>query len=79
MIVKPKDDGKSKTYLFDTGEEVTLWPYLEVWEYYHEKDNEYCNGIYVLNDNTVEDFDGVFWLPSAVIEAFKAYGYKVDL
>ena len=55
-----------------------------LWEYYwpdpHDDDEDiYLTGGYVLDGNTVVDYDGCFDLPDEVKKCLKHLGYELDL
>lgn len=48
-----------------------------VWEYDDEED--YMSGNFIVEDNTVIDYDGCFELPQEVVDEMIRLGYKIDL
>lgn len=47
------------------------------WEYDDEED--YMSGNFIVEDNTVIDYDGCFELPKEVVDEMIRLGYKIDL
>lgn len=71
-------------FKFKNGVQVQITPMGCLWEYYcpdpyDDDDDVYLSGGYVVDDNTVVDYDGCFDLPVEVQKCLKHLGYKLDL
>ena len=77
-VVEEKETVCNVSY-FSNGVEVSINKSLQVWEYQIGDDSDsYLSGIYVLDDDTVIDYDGCFELPKEVMIALGKL-YKLDL
>lgn len=64
---------------FNNGVSVRIFDIDEVWEYQEGDDSDsYLSGIYILDGDTVIDYDGCFDLPDEVKIALGRL-YKLDL
>ena len=79
--VETQSGEKVHNFYFDeNGTWVGITPSQETWEVQDGDDEEtYMSGGYVVDGNTVIDYDGCFELPKQVILALSEYGYNIDL
>lgn len=71
-------------FKFANGVEVEIAPKECLWEYYlpdpyDDDDDVYLSGSFVVDGNTVVDYDGCFSLPAEVGKCLKHLGYLLDL
>ena len=72
---------KVHNFYFDENDTwVGISPSSGSWEIQDGEDDEtYMSGGYVVDGNTVIDYDGCYELPAAVILALSEFGYDIDL
>ncbi len=72
---------KVHNFYFDENDTwVGITPSSGSWEIQDGEDDEtYMSGGYVVDGNTVIDYDGCYELPAAVILALSEFGYDIDL
>lgn len=63
---------------FDDDSWVGITPSTQSWEYLDGYD-DYMSGGYLVDGNTVYEYDGCYELPTQVILALSAKGYDIDL
>lgn len=71
-------------FKFANGVQVGITRNECLWEYYRpdpydDDDDVYLCGSYVLDGNTVVDYDGCFSLPGEVKKCLRHLGYELDL
>lgn len=79
--VETQSGEKVHNFYFDDGKTwVGITPSQGIWEYqYGEDEDTYISGGYVVDGNTVIDYDGCYELPATVIFALSDFGYDIDL
>lgn len=67
-------------FYFDSGVWVGIRKSEGLWEYQEGDDDEtYMSGGYVVDGNSVIDYDGCFELPREVENALRELGYMIEL
>lgn len=73
------EDGIHNSY-FDNGAWVGITPSEGTWEYQLDDDEDsYISGGFILEGNTVIDYDGCYELPVEVILALGEESYDLDI
>lgn len=77
--IDPEEGPANLELHFINGVNVTIDFSHQTWEYDEDNDEDsYLSGIYVLDDDTVIDYDGCYELPKEVMFVLGKF-YKLDL